>query len=111
MTLKQYKLSDGTVRAFVAPNWTLEFSLQKSNSFRTLFEESFKIVHPNAGKENLEYEVAKKLLNKGLKKQEIAYLMAHAIQSNLSKENDLLLVDDDHASQYLINGIKHACGI
>lgn len=111
MTKKQSKLSDGPVRAFVAPDWTLEYSLQNSNSFRELFENAFRIAHPQAGNENLEYAVAKKLLNKGLKKQEIAYLMAHAIQSNLLKDNDLPLKDDDRASQYLINGIKHACRI
>ena len=111
MTQKQSKLSDGPVRAFVAPDWTLEYSLQNSNSFRALFQNAFRIAHPQAGDENLEYEVAKKLLNKGLKKQEIAYRMAHAIQSNLIKDNDLLLEDNDHASQYLICGIKHACGI
>jgi len=111
MTQKQSNLSEGPVRAFVAPDWTLEYSLLKSNSFGTLFEDSFRTAHPMASEDDLEYEVAKKLLNKGLSKQKIAYLMAHAIQSDLLKDNALMLDDGDQASRYLINGVKHACGI
>lgn len=111
MTKKQSTLNDGPVRAFVAPDWTLEYSLMNSKSFGALFEDSFRAAHPKAGEDNLEFEVAKKLLKKGLSKQTIAYQMAHAIQSDLLNENALMLEDDDQASQYLISGIKHACGI
>jgi putative ATP-dependent endonuclease of OLD family len=104
-------LNDGPVRTFVAPDWTLEFSLQKSTSFGKVFEHSFRIAHPRAGADKLEFEVAKKLLNKGLKKQEVAYLMANAIETDLSSANLITIEDDDTSAQYLIQGIKHACGI
>jgi putative ATP-dependent endonuclease of OLD family len=107
---KALRLNEGPVRVFLAPDWTLEFSLQKSNSLRTIFEESFRIAHPNAGADNLELEVAKKLLNKGLKKQRIAYLMANAIDANVSGPNEIKIEDTDMQAQYLINGIRYACG-
>lgn len=108
---KASRLNDGPVQAFVAPDWTLEFSLQKSKSFGKLFEDNFRIAHPRAGADNLEFEVAKKLLNKGLKKQEIAYLMANAIEADLAGPNEITIEDDDTSSQYLIQGIRYACGL
>ena len=108
---KAKSLNDGPVRAFLAPDWTLEFSLQKSKSFGKLFEESFRSAHPRAGADNLEFEVAKKLLNKGLDKQHVAYLMAKAIEADISGPNKIAIKDDEASAQYLIQGIKHACGI
>ena len=103
-------LTDGSVQTFLAPDWTLEFSLQKSKSFSKLFEDSFRSAHPQAGTD-MEFEVAKKLLNKGLKKQHIAYLMANGIEADLTGPNEINIENDEASAQYLIQGIKHACGI
>lgn len=111
MNKKLSDLNDGPVQAFIAPDWTLEFALQKSSSFGTIFASSFEKTHPQAPKANLEYEVAKKLLNKGLDKKQIAYLMANSIHADLSQANKLIVKESDHASQYLTNAIKHACGV
>jgi putative ATP-dependent endonuclease of the OLD family len=108
---KAQDLNDGPVRAFLAPDWTLEFSLCKSKSFGKLFEESFRNAHPKSGVDNLELEVAKKLINKGLEKQHIAYLMAKAIEAGISGPVEIAIEDDEASAKYLIEGIKYACGI
>lgn len=107
---KKSDLADGPVQVFVAPHWTLEYSLLRSTSIGEVFATSFKKVHPQADETNLEYEVAKKLLNKGLKKQHIAYLMSQAIEADLRGAKKFSIEEKDPASQYLVDGIKHACG-
>lgn len=109
-TAKSTSLNDGPVHAFLSPDWTLEFSLQKSKSFSKLFEDSFRTAHPQAGAD-IEFEIAKKLLNKGLKKQLIAYLMATAIEADITGPKEINIEDDEASAKYLIQGIKHACGI
>jgi putative ATP-dependent endonuclease of the OLD family len=104
------KLNDGSIRTFVAPNWTLEYSLLTSTSLGHLFKQAFEEAHPNTESENLEYEVAKKLLNRGLKKQDIAYRMAQAIESNITNGKTLKIEGKDPGAQYLIDAIEHACG-
>ena len=108
---KKSDLDDGPVRVFVAPHWTLEYSLLRSTSLGNVFTTSFKEAHTRVDDADLEYEVAKKLLNKGLKKQHIAYLMSQAIEADIRGAKKFSIEEKDPASQYLVDGIKQAYGI
>jgi len=94
-----------SVKVFVAPNWTLEYALFKSTSLNTKFKEIFKIVHPQTDENIYEAELAKKLINKGLKKAEIAYNLAHEIEN----DENILIDENDGAIKYLIDAIKYVC--
>jgi len=96
---------DQKVDVFVAPNWTLEYSLLKSTSLGSKFCEAFKIVHPKIDETNYEKELATKLINKGLDKTEIAYELALILENN----TDLMLDDMDEGIKYLVDAIKYAC--
>ena len=50
-------------------------------------------------------ELAKKLINKGLKKTEIAYSLAQKIETDVDIEID----ENDTAIKYLIDAIKNVC--
>lgn len=52
-----------------------------------------------------EKELAKKLLNKGLKKTDIAYRLARAIEKDIKINID----ENDSTIKYLINAIKYVC--
>lgn len=93
------------INVFVAPNWTLEYSLSKSTSFNEKFNSVFKIVHPQIDLANSEIELAAKLINKGLNKTEIAYRLAKEIDSDESFVIDV----SDTAIKYIIDAIKYAC--
>lgn len=64
--------------------------------------------------DNFELELAKKLINKGLKKTEIAYQIAKEFEEDLKRsaeESQITInVDGDAAISYLINAIKHVYG-
>ncbi len=93
------------VDVFVAPNWTLEYSLFKSTSLNSKFCEILKKVHPQINEDIIEEELAKKLINKGLKKTEIAYELAQEIENNAGIEID----ENDISIKYLIDAIKYVC--
>jgi putative ATP-dependent endonuclease of OLD family len=93
------------VNVFVAPFWTFEYSLFKSKSLSEVFCEVFKKVHPHVDEEKYEEELGKKLLNKGLKKTEIAYELAQKIETT----SELELSETDAAIKYLIDAIKYVC--
>jgi len=103
---KESSINDTPVKAFIAPHWTLEYSLLTSEALKDCFKNAFKAAHPQADTDNLEEEVAKKLLNKGLKKKEIAYLMAKKMEADLSQFD----LTDTGGATYLIEAIKYACG-
>jgi len=93
------------IKVFVAPYWTLEYSIFKSDSLSQIFKEVFKEIHPQINEKKYEIELAKKLINKGLNKTEIAYRLAHEIEKN----NAIKIDDNDEALQYLIEAIKYVC--
>ena len=93
------------VKVFVAKNWTLEYALLKSSSLSKMFTDIFKIVHPQIDLNSCEKELAKKLINKGLKKTEIAYKLSQKIETDTSIE----LNENDEAIKYLIEAIKYVC--
>lgn len=93
------------IKVFIAPNWTLEYALFQSTSLNTKFGEVFKTVHPRIDEQNVESELAKKLINKGLDKTEIAYQLAMIIESDPS-----LTIDEmDSSIKYLIDALKYVC--
>ncbi|OYU82964.1 MAG: ATP-dependent endonuclease [Flavobacterium sp. BFFFF2] len=101
------------VKYFPAPNWTLEYSLFKSTCLKTTFETSVKKIHTGTDwNTDFEKALAIKLINKGLKKTEIAYQIANAIDEDLIKEvRTILNVDDSNDTvNYLVKAIKYATG-
>lgn len=93
------------VKVFVTPNWTLEYALLKSTSLNSKFKEIFKIIHPQIDNNIYEEELAKKLINKGLKKTEIAYRLACKIET----DENLIIDENDRSIKYLIDAIKYVC--
>lgn len=99
------RFSFQNVKTFVAVDWTLEYALLKSTSLSKLFKVAFKNIHPQIDEGNIEQELGKKLINKGLHKTQIAYEIAAAIE-----ENSVLPIDQNDSSiKYLIDAIKYAC--
>ncbi len=105
--------SEYNVQYFPAPSWTLEYSLFKSESITTLFKNVVKSIHTGTYWEiNFEKELAEKLINKRLKKTEIAYKIANAIDEDLNKEVRTITISQDtnDTINYLVNAIKYATG-
>lgn len=105
--------SENNVQYFPAPNWTLEYSLFKSTSLTTVFQNAAKAFHTHT-EWNTDFEkaLATKLINKTLKKTDIAYHIANAIDEDLSKEvRTIQNVDDANDTvNYLVKAIKYATG-
>jgi putative ATP-dependent endonuclease of the OLD family len=120
--------NDQLVEVFVAPKWTLEYSLLQSKSLSANFQEIVERIHSGTDFENFEEELAKKLINKGLKKTEIAYQLAQKLDDDSQVENEkrlaqesddkkadelpnpeIIFQKDDEGIQYLIDAIKYAC--
>lgn len=103
--------SEQNVKFFAAPQWTLEYSLFKSTTLKTIFKEVVKSVHTATDWEtDFEKELAKKLINKGLNKTEIAYRIANVIDEDLKSKTPTIQIIDDakDAINYLIQAIKYA---
>ncbi len=99
-----------TVNAFVAPHWTLEYSLLKSETLKDLFVDAFKRAHPGAGAD-IELELARKLINRGLDKTGIAYDLARELREDCERSiPKVQLRNDDTGIDYLVMAIKYACG-
>jgi len=99
------KFSFQNVKTFIAEDWTLEYSLFKSPALTKLFQEVLVKIHPQIDTDNIETELGKKLINKGLYKTAIAYELADAIE----KHTVLAIPEDDEGIKYLIEAIKHVC--
>ncbi len=102
------------IRYFVAPIWTLEYCLLLSKSLQDTFLVAAKDIHSGTDWEtDPEKELAKKLLNGGLNKTEIAYKMAEAIDKDIeagTKENKKIIItpnDQEDKIQYIIEAIKY----
>lgn len=111
--LNIYSKAEQSIKYFPAPNWTLEYSLFKSVSLTAIFQKATKETHSDSPWDNdFEKELAKKLINKGLKKTKIAYEIANAIDEDLNKEVRTLqnLDDVNDTVNYLIKAIKYAAG-
>ncbi|TNH03297.1 DUF2813 domain-containing protein [Testudinibacter sp. TR-2022] len=107
------KKSENNVQYFLAPNWTLEYSLFKSTSLTAVFQNAAKAIHSGTDWEkDFELALAKKLINKGLKKTEIAYSIANALDEDLTKEIQEISISKHESDtiNYLIRAIEHAAG-
>jgi putative ATP-dependent endonuclease of OLD family len=103
--------SENNVKYFPAPNWTLEYSLFKSKSLTTVFQNAAKAFHTHTDwNTDFEKALATKLINKTLKKTDIAYHIANAIDEDLIKEvRTIQNVDDANDTvNYLVKAIKYA---
>jgi putative ATP-dependent endonuclease of the OLD family len=105
--------SEKNVKYFATPNWTLEYVLFKSKSLKTVFESVAEEAHSGTDwKTNFELALAKKLIDKSLKKTKIAYEIASRIDEDLKKpvhERQIKIAEDDTIN-YLVRAIKHAAG-
>ena len=105
---------ENNVQYFLAPNWTFEYSLFKSASMNSLLQKVTKAIHDRTDWEtDFEKELVNKLINKGLKKTEIAYHIANAIDEDLSKSERSIQIDENNSSDtvsYIIKAIKYASG-
>lgn len=105
--------SENNVKYFAAPNWTLEYSLFKSISLTTVFQNAVKGIHTATDwKTDFEKALAEKLINKGLNKTEIAYQIANTFDEDLSTEDSIIQNIDDarDTANYLVRAIKYATG-
>jgi len=105
--------SEKNVKYFPAPNWTLEYSLFKSTSLTTWFQNVVKGIHTGTDWDtNFEKALAEKLINKGLKKTEIAYQIANVIDEDLGKAVRTIqnLDDINDTVNYLVKAIKYVTG-
>lgn len=105
--------SESNVQYFPAPSWTLEYSLFKSESITTVFKNAVKSIHKGTDWEtDFEKELAEKLINKGLKKTEIAYQIANTIDEDLLNAAPNIQITDDanDTINYLVKAIKYATG-
>jgi putative ATP-dependent endonuclease of the OLD family len=104
------KYDQQSIKAFVAPCWTLEYSLRLSNALTVPFANALKKAHPHVDLANPESELAQKLLNRSLDKTELAHQLALALDTDakLAAPTIVLAAHDPHLA-YLIGAIKHAC--
>jgi putative ATP-dependent endonuclease of OLD family len=100
-------LKKDDVHPFIAPLWTLEFSLSKSTLLGEKFKEIVKAIHKDTDWEtDFEASLAKMLLNGSLDKTKIAYKLAQALDTDATPMSAIIDTDSAH---YLIKAIKHAC--
>lgn len=103
------EFDDGYVKSFVAPRWTLEYSLLQSPLFSDMFQSVFKEVHPGIDENDCEKELAVKLLNKGLDKTDLAHRLAQLIRGRTAK-GQFALDLNECSTKYLLEAIRHATG-
>ncbi|MBA3664352.1 MAG: AAA family ATPase [Bacteroidetes bacterium] len=112
--------SEANVKYFVAPEWTLEYTLFKSTSISATFQVSAKKVHKSK-KWNADFDeyLAKKLYKKTLKKTEIAYEMANVLDKDISQVEKGVIpaktivinpTDATDSINYLVKAIQYAAG-
>lgn len=106
--------SINNIKYFIAPSWTLEYSLLKSATLEKQFKQVLENSHTGTPWERShEEELAKKLINKGLNKTDIACRLASAIDEDLNKtesEREIELNQDDDYIGYLLDAIRYVAG-
>lgn len=104
---KETGLTLQNVQAFLAPQWTLEYSLLKSEAFSVLFQGVVRDVHNGTNwDEDPEKKLAVKLINQSLDKTEIAYKLAR-VTDDLPEP---IVIGEDDTLAYLVKAIKYATG-
>lgn len=107
--------ADQKVNMYIAPHWTLEWSLYLSTALKTLFMESVSNVHSKTAafkrNEDLSWDedgfknkLIEKLKYRTLDKVAIAQTLVAKIN-----KTDQITIEDDDSAYYLVAAIKHAC--
>lgn len=103
------------VKMFLAPHWTLEWSLFRSTALRTLFMEAVSSVHSktDAFKRNddlswKEEEFKQKLIEKLKSRTLDKVAIAQTLVVKINEATQIKIGDDDSA-HYIVDAIKHAC--
>jgi putative ATP-dependent endonuclease of OLD family len=108
--------SEQSIKYYTAKNWTLEYSLFKSTSLTSTLQSLCKSIHSGTDWDtDFEKALATKLINKGLKKTEIAYQIANKIDEDLSIsiEDRTIKIDPEDEEDsifYLIQATKYVAG-
>lgn len=106
--------STDNIKFYPAPEWTLEYCLFKSSKLSETFQSNAKLIHSiifSDGKD-FELELARQLINQGLKKTEIAYKIAHDLDAEIEKNLSLQTLkldgtDTTDSIFYLIEAIRY----
>lgn len=93
---------------FASPEWTFEWCLYKSPTFRDTFIEITKQIHSKTDWTNFELKLAEKLISQSLNKTEIAYKLAKYIEDENCTIN-FSEINNDMYINYIIEAIKHVC--
>ena len=105
--------SNQKVKYYAAEQWTLEYSIFKSKKLTSSFQIHAKAIHTKTPWDsNFELELAKKLINQGLKKTEIAYHLAHELDDEMNQNEsertlNLHEADSTDSIYYLIEAIRY----
>ena len=107
--------NEQNIQYFPAPSWTLEYSLLESPTLQKQFKQALENSHTGTNWENShEKELAKKLINKGLNKTDVACRLASAIDEDLDKiesERVIGLDQNDDYLGYLLDAIRYVAGV
>lgn len=106
--------AEKNVQYYPAPNWTLEYSLFKSTCFSSIFQNAVKAIHAGTDwNTDFEKSLAEKLINKGLKKTEIAYSIANTIDEDVKKETKNIVIntqDVNDSINYIVKALMYVTG-
>ncbi len=106
----RHKFDCQKVKAFVAPQWTLEYCLFKSSSLSIYFQAAVTAAHPDFDTTAFEEQLGAKLIRRSLHKVEIAQHLAHAISEDAALPNPIIKINPaDSSIAYLVDAIKYAC--
>ncbi len=98
------------IKAFISGNWTLEYNLFKSEGLKDIFIEVVNSIHSGTDWDtDPEMELAKKLINKGLKKSEIAYQIAQKIEEDIVSNDSQIVLYDTDSIHTLLKAIVYVC--
>ena len=107
--------ADQKVNLYIAPHWTLEWSLYLSTALKTLFMESVSMVHSKTAafkrnedlswnEEDFKNKLIEKLKSRTLDKVAIAQTLVAKI-----KEVNQITIGNNDSAYYLVAAIKHTC--
>ena len=98
------------VEVFITEKWTLEYSLLQSKILHETVKSVLKDLHPKINLEDIEKELAKKLLGKGINKPDFANKIAEKIDPDSNKyDASIKLSESDDSLKSLMGAIKHVC--
>ncbi len=106
----QTSYNNQNIKAFISGNWTLEYNLYKSDGLNDLFVETLESIHSGTDwVTDPEKELAKKLINKSLKKTEIAYQIAQKIEDDVNSDTPQINFNNTDTIKKLLEAIEYAC--